>query len=362
MEIYFLVMGLIVALGFGVELSKQNHWEGRLLLPKREIRVSVSFLFWCVIFAVFLLFGGLRYRVGTDFESYCTIFENICKDWDHVLYGGTERGYVWLNRILSLYTTNPQWPIFVTNALICMFGLTCILKFSRFVPISLYLFYTTIYYQGFNLIRQGMACAVVLLAFGYARQRRLLASVLLILGASLFHRTALIVLPVLILMLFPYSQAMYFVYLAMASLAFFLREQINGFLLRFYPSAANTSDTYLYEEFSPVQIILCLIYVILCFLYYKKLLQRDKRNILYINMSVLLLGLYTCFYWIPMWGRLQLYFICFYALILPEVISCEESRVLRTLYYAVIWGIMLFFYMVPVLSSGSGFWEYQIIS
>ena len=172
MEIYFLVLGLIVALGFGVEICRESHLEGKLLLGKREYKVSVAFCFWCLIFTIFLLFGGLRYNVGTDFESYCEIFTNICKDWDDVLYGGTERGFVWLNRIVSLYTTDPQWIIFITNAIICVFGLTCICKFSLFTPISLYIFYTTIYYQGFNLIRQGIACAIVLLAFGYARQRK----------------------------------------------------------------------------------------------------------------------------------------------------------------------------------------------
>ena len=361
MEIYFLVLGLIVVLGFCVEICRSNHIEGRLLLGKREYRVSMAFLFWFVIFAIFLLFGGLRYKVGTDFESYCEIFTNICEDWDDVLYGGTERGYVWLNRIVSLYTNDPQWIIFITNAIICVFGLSCICKFSGFVPISLYIFYTTIYYQGFNLIRQGIACAIILLAFGYARQNKMIHCVLLVLFATLFHRTAWIVFPVIVLMRLPFNQAVYFLYLAVASLAFFLKEQINAFLLRFYPSAANASSSYLYEEFSPVQVILCLIYVILCLMYYKKLLAKDKRNILYINMCVLLFGVYTCFYWIPMWGRLQLYFICFYALILPEIISCEESRILRIVYYAMIWGIMLFFYMVPVLMSGTGFWEYQMI-
>jgi len=361
MEIYFVVLGLIVALGFGVEICRESHIEGRLLLGKKEYKVSLAFFLWGFIFAIFILFGGLRYNVGTDFESYCQIFTDICKDWDDVLYGGTERGYVWLNRIVSLYTSDPQWIIFITNAIISVFGLTCICKFSRFTPISLYIFYTTIYYQGFNLIRQGIACAIVLLAFGYARQQKMLQCVLLILFATLFHRTALIVLPVIILMQIPVNQAIYFLYLAVASLAFFLKEQINTFLLRFYPSAADATSAYLYEEFSPVQVILCLIYVILCLIYYKKLLEKDRRNILYINMSVLLLGLYTCFYWIPMWGRLQLYFIGFYALILPEIISCEKSRILRIIYYTVIWGIMLFFYMVPVLMSGTGFWEYQMI-
>ena len=358
---YLLTLSIIVLLGFGVELTKQNHWEGLVVLGKGRYCVSLNALLWILILMAYIAFGGLRYMVGTDFESYCTIFTNISKDWYDVLYGGTERGYVWLNRIVSLYTKDPQWIIFITNAFISTLGVSAIRKFSKFVPFSLYLFFTTIYYQGFNLIRQGMACALIFLAFGYARDRKLIRCYLLIAAASLFHRTSLIVIPVMLLMQIPFHKVWYFIYFAVCSLAFLLKEQINELLLRFYPSAAATSASYLYEEFSPVQIILSLIYMILALKYYRKMMEKHKGNILYINFTVMLLGVYTCFYWIPMWGRLQLYFIGFYALIVPEILDCEKNRLVRVLYYAVIWGILLFFFVVPVLVGGTWEWPYQSI-
>lgn len=364
MKIYiYLVMAIFISLlGFAIQLGRARHWESTLVIGKKQYTISLNVLFWFLVFMAFTLFGGLRYRVGTDFESYSEIFGNIGRNWYDPRYAGTEWGFVWLNRLITVYTRNPQWLMFITNLFITIFGLVCIGRYSKFVPLSLYIFYTTIYYQGFNLIRQGMACAVVFLAFGVYHEGKWIRSCLLILVASLFHRTALIVLPLFLLMQFRYSQVWYYIFLVMSSLGFLLKEQINGLLLRFYPSAAAASEAYLYEEFSPVQVILCLIYVVLCFVYYKKLLNKNPRNIIYVNFSVLLLGLYTCFYWIPMWGRLQLYFICFFGLIVPEIISCEENRLLRVIYYVGIWGIMLFFYMVPVLLSGTGFWEYQMIA
>jgi hypothetical protein len=358
---YLLALSLIILLGFGVELTKQNHWDGQLLLGKNSYVVSLNAILWILILAVFMAFGGLRYQVGTDFESYCTIFRNISEDWYLQLYDGTERGYVWLNRIVSLYTEDPQWIIFITNGFISVLGVLAIQKFSRFVPFSLYIFFTTIYFQGFNLIRQGMACALIFLAFGYAREHRYVIAYGLILAASLFHKSSLVVIPVMLLMQIPFHQVWYFIYFAGSSLAFLLKEQINAVLLRIYPSAAATSTSYLYEDFSPVQVILCLIYVILCMKYYKPLREKNKGNILYINFAVFLLGAYTCFYWIPMWGRLQLYFVGFYGLIVPEILDCEKNRMIRVLYYAVIWGILAFFFIVPVLISGTWGWPYQTI-
>ena len=361
MEPYVLTIMLICVLGFLVVIARQNAWSGQMLIGKRKYTASVETVLWLMILLAFLLFGGLRYQVGTDFDSYCTIFTNICADWYDVLYDGTERGYVWLNRLVSLFTDDPQWMIFVTNGFISFFGVWCIRRYSKFPPLSLYLFFTTIYYQGFNLIRQGMACALVFLAFGFARDRKWIKCYGLLIIASLFHRTALVVIPIIFLMHFTYRPVWYFLFAAVSCLGFLLQGPINDFLLQIYPTAAQASSAYLYEEFSPVQVVLCGIYLFLCLRYYNQLLEKNKGNILYINFSILLFGLYTCFYWIPMWGRLQLYFICIYALIVPEVVSCEKNRMLRILYYAVIWGILLFFFIVPNLVGGSGLWTYQTI-
>lgn len=357
---YLLAIAVLVLLGYGVQTARWKNWSGYFLGKYRTFTLSAAAVFWVGIFLVLALFGGLRYYVGTDFESYYQIFLDTCEDWEDVRYNGTERGFVWMNRLLSLFTEEPQWIIFLANAFVSFFCTWALIKESRFVPFSLYLVFTTLYYQSFNLVRQGMACAVVLLAFAYAKERKWLRCYGLVLFAALFHRTALLVLPVMVLVRFRYPHALYFVFFALASLGIFLKEQVIALLLRIYPSAVTASEAYLYEEFSPVQTILCLIYVALCLLYEQKLLEKDRGNIVYLNMSILLLGMYAFFYWIPMWGRLQLYFIGLYSLIVPEVIACEDSRLLRILYYVVIWGILLFFFIVPNWSS-VGVWPYQTI-
>ncbi len=357
---YLLAITLLVMAGYGVQLSRWKNWSGNLLIANRSYHLSVAALFWIAAFLVMALFGGLRYYVGTDFESYWNIFLDICENWYAKRYQGTERGFVWLNRILSLYTENPQWLMFLTNGFVSFFCLWALVKESKFAPFSLYIIFTTIYYQSFNLIRQGMACSLVLVALTCAKRQNWLRCYGLVLFAALFHKTALLALPLMFLMQFRYPQALYVVFFVLASMGRFLRSQIIGIMLRIYPSAADLTDSFLYEDFSPVQFALCLIYVILCLLYYKKMLEKDEGNIVYINFAVLLLGVNALFYWIPMWGRLQLYFTGFFALIVPELIDCEESKYLRFLYYMAIWGILLFFFIVPNWFS-CGLWPYQTI-
>lgn len=347
MGIYLLVLGTVCILGAVIEFGKSRGWTSVWLLGKKEYVFYKTDILWAVILVILMLFGGLRYKVGTDYESYCLMFSRICEDWNEILYGGTERGYVWLNRIVSLYTKDPQWIIFLSNAVVSWIGVHCLRKYSRFAPFSLFLFFTTLYYYSFNLIRQGMAAAFVLLAFCYARDRKWVRSMAVCLIACLFHQTALLMVPVLFLMQFRYQPSWYFVFFAIAALCTLLRDQITYFLIAtFYPNNLNYAQAYAYD-FSPTQVILCAIYMVLCLLYYRVMLKREQGNILYINFSILIFGIYTFFFWIPMWSRLNLYFIGLYALIVPEAVSCEKDRKTRALYYAVMLGILVFFYVAP---------------
>ncbi len=360
--IYLVIAVWISLLGIWIQLGRTYGWGSTLVIGKKEITLSLNVIPWFLAAATLILFGGLRYHVGTDYESYEEIFNNLVRNWGDARYTGTETGFVWLCRLITVFTDNSQWLFFVTNLIISLLGLACVGRYCRFVPLGLYIFYTTIYYQSFNVIRQGIACAIVFMAFGLYHEGKWVRAVILVLIASLFHRTALIMLPVFFLMWFRYNPVWYILFGIVAVLGGLMQTQISELLLRFYPSAMETSSSYLYGDISPVQVSLCLIYVVLCVIYYKKMTAKNPRNVVCLNFSVLLLGLYACFYWIPMWGRLQLYFICLYAIIVPEVISQEENRLLRVLYYALIWGIMLCFYMVPVLMSGDGFWVYTMIS
>ncbi len=349
MGIYLLVLGVICALGAVIEYGHSEGLVSTFLIGKKPHTVYRLDILWVAILLILIMFGGLRYGVGTDYDSYCTIFANIYEDWYNILYNGTERGYVWLNRILTLFTDDPQVVIFVTNMLISIAGVWCLKKYCRFAPFGLFIFFTTLYYYSFNLIRQGMAAAFVMIAFCLARDRKWVSSLVMCIVAALFHKTALLMVPVIFLMSFKYPAYVYFIFLSAAVLCTLLKDQITYFLIStFYPNNIGDTAAYTYD-FSPTQAVLCAAYLVLCILYLRQMTRRNKGSILYLNFAVLIFTLYTFLCWIPMWSRLNLYFIGLYAFIVPEAVSCEEDRRVRMLYYGGLLAILLFFYMVPSL-------------
>ncbi len=347
MGYYLLILFLICMLGGIIEYGRAQELTATFVVGKKRRTIYRLDFLWLVILIILLLFGGLRYDVGTDYHSYCNMFAALYEDWNEVLYGGTERGYVWLNRIVSLYTNDPQWIIFITNGIITCIGVHCLRKYCRFAPFGLFIFFTTLYYYSFNLIRQGMAAAFVFWAVCEAGERKWIKSMLLCLLATTFHQTAWLMVPVIILMGFRYRPVWYFVFFAAAALCTLLKDSITYFLIAtFYPNNLNYAQAYAYD-FSPVQVILCAIYMALALLYYKPMMEQKKGSIQYINLAILIFGLYTFFYWIPMWSRLNLYFIGLFAVIVPQAVSCEKDWRLRALYYTLMLGILVFFYVMP---------------
>ena len=90
MEIYVLLIGVLIILGTLIEIGKNGNWSAAFAVPGRRPVWSVNFCFWLMIGGILILFGGLRYQVGDDFDSYYLIFEYISEDWGSFLYEGTD--------------------------------------------------------------------------------------------------------------------------------------------------------------------------------------------------------------------------------------------------------------------------------
>lgn len=358
MSSYIAVLSIVLILGFCIEISRGCHWNATLVIGRNVRTVPLDGVFWLLIFVTLTLYGGLRYNVGTDYESYCTMFTDICDDWFKNRYTGTEQGYVWLNRIVSLFTEEPQVIIFITNMIICVFGVTTLRRYCKCIPFGLVVYFTTLYYFSFNIIRQGMAANMVFLAIGLAADGKMKRAWFWVIAAGFFHQTAwLLMIPLLFLMKRRYKLPVYLAVFGIAALATLFRDTVTIQLIsRIYPSMLNFADAYQYE-FSPVQVALCALYLLLCLMYISPMLEKKKENILYVNFALFTFGVYLLLFWIPMWSRLNLYVIGLYALIVPEAVSCEKDRRMRWLYYGGLMLMLVFFFFGPSILSGTD-WYY----
>lgn len=159
-----------------------------------------SRLFIFVVFTSMVLVAGLRDRtVGTDSGSYVKCFKEMLLFSDVKRLGEETREYgfwifTWIVRSFS-----DQYSVFFIATALIVVGcyLRSIVRYSSNWTISCFVFITMGFYTFFfNVARQGIACAIYVLAIGPLLKRNLKAYLGYVLLAFLFHKTAIMMLPV----------------------------------------------------------------------------------------------------------------------------------------------------------------------
>lgn len=143
-----------------------------------------------------ILFAGLRnHSIGTDTGNYIGWLK-VVTSLDSVWSFPIEKGFVFLVLIASQLSDNYAVLLGII-ALICVtcYLLTIARLISRYET-ALFLFITLGSYTFFfNGARQGIAVAICFLALRFLLERKAIPYILLVLFATLFHKTAIIVLP-----------------------------------------------------------------------------------------------------------------------------------------------------------------------
>lgn len=152
--------------------------------------------FW-MSFVALSLFAGIRsYRVGTDSGNYTRDFRTSLDIYNFEFREFVEFGYQLLNYTLLRLTNEYFWLFFITALIVVYCYLTIIRKYSVNYWFSVFLFITLgVYTFFFNGLRQGLAMAIFALALPYLLEKRLVPYLIICFLASLFHNTALFMIP-----------------------------------------------------------------------------------------------------------------------------------------------------------------------
>ena len=152
--------------------------------------------FWLPLIALTLFAGTRSYWVGTDTANYTRNFNNQLKPEYFRFNEDIEYGYQLLEYGLLHVTTEYFWLLVITSFIIVYCYLSIIKKYSVNYWFSVFLFITLgVYTFSFNGLRQGIAMAIFALAIPYLLEKRLFPYLLVCAIASLFHVTALFIIP-----------------------------------------------------------------------------------------------------------------------------------------------------------------------
>ena len=159
--------------------------------------------FWflsCILILYWTLLIGLQYNVGTDYPTYYRMFYDAgFAESQHNWRNNNEPLFFHMAGFIASSALPPQSGFVITALIKASLFFVFIKKFEISKPsIFILLFFTvaTIFVNQTNLIRQAIAVYIFSLSIYFVLKRKFIFFCLTVYIASMFHRSALFMLPI----------------------------------------------------------------------------------------------------------------------------------------------------------------------
>lgn len=359
-----------------MSLTLTNYWwlliwiftVGTLLnqkFPKQPIMVMGKIEYrWSVIAVVilvtpYIIWAGARGHFA-DTNAYRIMFSQAPTEWSglraYMENIPEDVNFFFVSAIIKIIFGNSEiiyFTIIATFQMICVAYL--FRRYSSDFWISFFLFIVSVNYLSwmFNGTRQFVAVCICMLATKYVLQKKYLVSSMLIILASSFHGTAIIMLPIFFIAQGEAWNRKTILFIGLTILAVFyvgnFTNLLNDVLVGTQYSDVMSSDIWLEDDGTNViRVLVNAIPAILSFLGKNQIEKENDQLINFCtNMSIIALGIYlvsmvTSGIFV---GRLPIYMILYSYILLPweiENLFTEESK--KIVYVMMYGGYLLFFY------------------
>ncbi|NQU86209.1 MAG: EpsG family protein [Mariniphaga sp.] len=187
---YFIYLSLLTVLVFLTGYKQKLATAELVFDTKQKLRLQHFAALLIISFVV-----GFRYEVGVDWEGYRMDFEAIKNSpYLSFSYQYMELGFFYINKIIAQIGLSYPWMFFTVALITWYFFFKSIPNFL--LPLFIFfLFVDEYFFWGMNGVRQFAAMSIWMLATRYIITKNIKKYILLLLLASLFHRSVLILLP-----------------------------------------------------------------------------------------------------------------------------------------------------------------------
>jgi hypothetical protein len=187
---YFLYIILLIVLviltGYKQKfVSSELSFEAK---PKIQLQQFLALLLLAFII-------GFRYEVGVDWFGYKTYFESIKNNPSLTINDQMmEPGFYYINKVIANWGLSYEWMFFAIAFLSWLFYFKSVPPFI--LPLFIFfLFVDEYFFWGMNGVRQFAAMSIWLFSIRFIVNKKILKYIFLILLASIFHRSVLILFP-----------------------------------------------------------------------------------------------------------------------------------------------------------------------
>lgn len=324
-----------------------------LLIPNRRWRIN-SFVAFSAVHLV--LFHALRDPyIYPDNSTYALAFETISTfSFKETVFQSNpwiswEKGYLALNWLLSNISNNPELlfisvSIFIVAGLIWFYYKT---SYMILISILLYMLYGVLFYQSLFVLRQHIACVLILMALYYIKRK--VVSIFLFIAAILMHYSAIIVLPFIFFRRIDVRKLFSVKVFVIAVLGLFLFKILIGKVLSLIPRFSIYTDVE--NNIVPIAILGSL--YVLHFINKTYRYVDNEKDLDILSFFVYGTICSVCVIGLPGGGRLSNYFMYIMPVVYPMLFKYNKRELFVKLFYSFFFWCLIF-YLFFVLLNSSG--------
>lgn len=346
MIIYLSVALLLVIFGLYYETTST-------IAESKSLKKLPIFFFTIPSFVILFILSAFRGDFTTDYKNYTDLFYLYNKFSFIELYKANfqnEIGFIYLNKIIGLFTNDAIY-FFIITTLVILFGFFHHLKkYSVNVWLSILMFVTAgSYYASFNITRHIFAVAIIFAGSKFLYERRFIKWVLVVLIATLFHKTAIIMIPFYFILNFRIN---------IKNWLLIITGSVAVFLL--FDNIVDIAQQYFYEQYTDnsygmwgqaiTNIVLPVAFLMFNLLNIKKLNPENITHRIWFNAGIFYAFFNILALQIEMVERLGRFFAPYSLLLIPLMFSKMQNKNLRVIYMMVLI-IMLVLYNYVILSD-----------
>ncbi|EIT86533.1 hypothetical protein A374_03144 [Fictibacillus macauensis ZFHKF-1] len=297
-----------------------------------------------------VLVAGLRSNIGDTF-FYKHIYETNNFTWDYI-FSQKDIGFGIYQRILKSFSDDPQLLIFVTALVTNALIVVVLYRYSKMFELSLFVYITGgMFLISMNGMRQCLAAAIIFLGTRFLIDGKFIKYALVIIIASYFHESALILLPIYFLVRTkPWSKAT-FVLLGFSVLIVIAFDQFSAVL---FSSIQDTQYGH-YQTFqeggaSKIRIAVNGIPLLIAYLGRHRLKEVFPKSDYFVNMSIVgfVFMVISSKNWI--FARFSIYFNLYQIVLISWIIVLFRKKDQKLFYYGILICYLVYYYFESVIS------------
>ncbi|PGK39330.1 capsular biosynthesis protein [Bacillus anthracis] len=299
-----------------------------------------------------VLVAGLRNNIG-DTYFYMHAYNVTEFNWEYI-QNNKDMGFNIFQMILKVYTDDPQAMVFITALITNLLIVVTLYKYSRLIEISLYVYITSgMYLVSMNGIRQYLAAAIVFAATKYIFDGNWKMYVLIVLFASTFHQSALVLIPVYFLIRRRAWSGVTFILLFLAVLIVIGFNQFTEVLFK----AIEDTQYSQYKEFHEgganiLRVAVDSVPLILAYIGRDRLREIFPKCDYIVNMA--LLGTVFMFISTQNWifARFSIYFGLYQLILIAWVVKLFTKKDRKLIYYSILLCYFIYFVYEHIITLG----------